>query len=89
MRKLPKKLARRLHYESTATLAKIYYVVGKYQLDNLIDKNRLPLTIRIVLAPTKLISHSKLSRGERLRCALEELGQFLLNLVNCCQLDQI
>ena len=37
-------------------LAKIYYIVGKYQLDNLIDKNRLPLTIRIALASTKLIS---------------------------------
>lgn len=59
-------------------LAKIYYVVGKYQLDNLIDKSRLPLTIRIVLAPTKLISHSKLSRGERLRCALEELGPIFI-----------
>ena len=59
-------------------LAKIYYVVGKYQLDNLIDKSRLPLTIRIVLAPTKLINHSKLSRGERLRCALEELGPIFI-----------
>ena len=70
-------------------LAKIYYIVGKYQLDNLIDKNRLPLTIRIALAPTKLISHSKLSRGERLRCALEELGPIFIKFGQLLQLDQI
>jgi ubiquinone biosynthesis protein len=59
-------------------LAKIYYVVGKYRLDNLIDKSRLPLTIRIALAPTKLIAQTKLSRGERLRHALEELGPIFI-----------
>jgi ubiquinone biosynthesis protein len=59
-------------------LAKIYYVVGKYQLDNLIDKRRLPLTVRVALVPSKLFSNSKLSRGERLRCALEELGPIFI-----------
>ena len=59
-------------------LAKIYYVVGKYQLDNLIDKRRLPLTVRAALVPSKLFSNSKLSRGERLRCALEELGPIFI-----------
>ena len=59
-------------------LAKIYYVVGKYQLDNLIDKRRLPLTLRAALVPSKLFSNSKLSRGERLRCALEELGPIFI-----------
>ena len=59
-------------------LAKIYYVVGKYRLDNLIDKSRLPLTLRIALAPTKLIISAKASRGERLRRALEELGPIFI-----------
>ena len=59
-------------------LAKIYYVVAKYRLDNLIDKSRLPLTIRIALAPTKLVTQSKISRGERLRRALEELGPIFI-----------
>jgi hypothetical protein len=35
-------------------LAKIYYVVGKYRLDNLIDQRRLPLAVRLALAPSKL-----------------------------------
>ena len=59
-------------------LAKIYYVVGKYRLDNLIDKSRLPLTLRIALAPTKFIISAKASRGERLRRALEELGPIFI-----------
>lgn len=63
---------------SLSRLAKIYYVVGKYRLDNLIDKSRLPLSIRIALAPTKLIRQSKLSRGKRLRRALEELGPIFI-----------
>ena len=59
-------------------LAKIYYVVGKYRLDNLIDQRRLPLAVRLALAPSKLFSNSKLSRGERLRLALEELGPIFI-----------
>ena len=59
-------------------LAKIYYIVGKYRLDNLIDKRRLPLAVRVALAPSKLFSNSKLSRGARLRCALEELGPIFI-----------
>ena len=42
-------------------LAKIYYVVGKYRLDNLIDQRRLPLAVKLALAPSKLFSNSKLS----------------------------
>ena len=59
-------------------LAKIYYVVGKYRLDNLIDQRRLPLAVRLALAPSKLFSNSQLSRGQRLRLALEELGPIFI-----------
>ena len=59
-------------------LAKIYYVVGKYRLDNLIDQRRLPLSVRLALAPSKLFGNSQLSRGQRLRLALEELGPIFI-----------
>ncbi|MDB2649313.1 ubiquinone biosynthesis regulatory protein kinase UbiB [Porticoccaceae bacterium] len=59
-------------------LAKIYYVVGKYRLDNLIDQRRLPLAVRLALAPSKLFGNSQLSRGQRLRLALEELGPIFI-----------
>jgi ubiquinone biosynthesis protein len=59
-------------------LAKIYYVVGKYRLDKLIDNGRLPLSIRAALMPARLFSKSKLSRGESLRSALEELGPIFI-----------
>ena len=59
-------------------LAKIYFVVGKYRLDNLIDKRRLPVALRVALVPSKLFSNTKLSRGERLRFALEELGPIFI-----------
>jgi len=59
-------------------LAKIYCVVGKYRLDNLIDKRRLPVAVRVALVPSKLFSNTKLSRGERLRFALEELGPIFI-----------
>ena len=59
-------------------LAKIYYIVGKYRLDDLIDKRRLPLVIRLALTPAKLFPQVKQSRGERLRHALEELGPIFI-----------
>jgi len=59
-------------------LVKIYSVVGKYRLDNLLDKRRLPLSLRIGLVPAKLFGRTNLSRGKRLRCALEELGPIFI-----------
>ena len=55
-------------------IAKIVKVVGKYRLDLLLDKEKLPLSIRIFLAPAVFFGRANGSRGERLRKALEELG---------------
>ena len=55
-------------------IAKIVKVVGKYRLDLLLDKEKLPLSIRIFLAPAVIFGRANGSRGERLRKALEELG---------------
>jgi ubiquinone biosynthesis protein len=55
-------------------LAKIAQVVGKYRLDKLIGKDKLPLTVRAILAPAVLFGRSNGERGERLRMALDELG---------------
>ena len=54
---------------------KIVSVVARYRLDNLIDSEPLPFYIRwlIKLLPWRLVP-SRLSRGERLRLALVELG---------------
>jgi len=59
-------------------LTKIYYIAGKYRLDTLIDKTRLPLSARIALAPLALFGNTGQSRGERLRCALEDLGPIFI-----------
>ena len=59
-------------------LAKIYYIAGKYRLDTLVDKSRLPVTARIALAPLKLFAKTDRSRGECLRCALEDLGPIFI-----------
>jgi ubiquinone biosynthesis protein len=59
-------------------LAKIYYIAGKYRLDTLVDKSRLPVTARVALAPLKLFAKTDISRGECLRCALEDLGPIFI-----------
>ena len=59
-------------------LAKIYFIAGKYRIDTLVDKSRLPLTARIALAPLKLFGKSGRSRGQSLRCALEDLGPIFI-----------
>ncbi|MEM1110756.1 MAG: ubiquinone biosynthesis regulatory protein kinase UbiB [Pseudomonadota bacterium] len=55
---------------------RIARVVGRYRLDEFIDRERLPGLPRILLAiaPWRWLTVPKLSRGERLRKALEELG---------------
>ena len=55
-------------------IAKIVKVVGKYRLDLLLDKEKLPLSIRVFLAPAVFFGRANGSRGERIRKALEELG---------------
>tara|TARA_R110002110_G_scaffold205066_7_gene417212 strand:- start:360518 stop:362161 length:1644 start_codon:yes stop_codon:yes gene_type:complete len=57
-------------------LGKILQIVGRYRLDELIDAQRIPTATRLLLAaaPWRLHPPPELSRGARLRCALEELG---------------
>ena len=58
-------------------LWKILYVFTRYRLDDLIPTEQFPLALRIALwlAPWRLAPvPKKLSRGERLRLALEALG---------------
>jgi len=55
-------------------IGKIIKVVGKYRLDQLLDKQLLPLGARLLLAPAVLFGPAKGTRGERLRKSLEELG---------------
>ncbi len=59
-------------------LSKILYVVGKYRLDTMLDKTRLPLAVRLALAPAILLGRAQAPRGERLRCALQELGPIFI-----------
>ncbi len=55
-------------------LLKITRVVYRYRLDSLIDKDKLPMLARLVLAPAVLYGRPSSNRGERLRKALESLG---------------
>ncbi|ASP37604.1 ubiquinone biosynthesis regulatory protein kinase UbiB [Bacterioplanes sanyensis] len=58
-------------------LWKILFVFTKYRLDSLVPLQQMPLSLRLLLwlAPWRLNPvPSKLSRGERLRLALESLG---------------
>tara|TARA_R110002167_G_scaffold63013_1_gene177720 strand:- start:2305 stop:3951 length:1647 start_codon:yes stop_codon:yes gene_type:complete len=57
-------------------LLKIVRIVARYRLDNLFDSLSLPwyLKICLVLLPWRYTHRCKLSRGERLRLAMEELG---------------
>lgn len=59
-------------------LGKILYVVGKYRLDTLLDKKRLPILLRLAFSPAVLFGPARTSRGERLRRALEELGPIFI-----------
>ena len=61
-------------------LAKIASIVGKYRLDDLLDKGSLPFSIRALLAPAMLFGRPKGGRGERLRKALEDLGPIYIKL---------
>lgn len=52
----------------------ILRVFLRYRLDELIPQEHLPLRAKLLLLPCRLFGSSKLSRGERLRRACEELG---------------
>ncbi|WKT60453.1 ubiquinone biosynthesis regulatory protein kinase UbiB [Microbulbifer thermotolerans] len=53
------------------TIARVFL---RYRLDQLLPAARRPLWLRGLLSPLKLMPESRLSRGARLRRALEELG---------------
>lgn len=57
-------------------LVKILRTVGRYRLDELVDTSRLQPALRYALrlSPWRLNNVPDLSRGQRLRKALEELG---------------
>ncbi len=59
-----------------ARLYRILSVAGRYRLDQFVDRERLPLLPRMALgmAPWRLRRAPEMSRGARLRRALEELG---------------
>lgn len=59
-------------------LGKILWVIGRYRLDNLVDKTRLPRSARLALSPAGLFGANRAPRGERLRLALEELGPIFI-----------
>ena len=59
-------------------LSKIFFVAGKYRLDKLLDKKRLPISARLALAPAVIFGSASTSRGARLRMALEELGPIFI-----------
>ncbi len=58
----------------------ILWVISRYRLDEFIPANQLPLSMRILLAfaPWHLFPSPKISRGERLRLALETLGPIFI-----------
>jgi ubiquinone biosynthesis protein len=53
------------------TIARVFL---RYRLDQLLPESLRPLWLRVFWLPLKLLPEPKLSRGERLRRALEELG---------------
>ena len=59
-------------------LLKISWIVWRYRLDQLFPPGHLPWSARLLLLPCKLKPVPKLSRGERLRRALEDLGPIFI-----------
>lgn len=57
-------------------LGKITRIIIRYRLDELLNHQRLPRALRLAasLSPLRLLPAGKLSRGERIRLALETLG---------------
>ncbi|MFK8048554.1 MAG: ubiquinone biosynthesis regulatory protein kinase UbiB [Halioglobus sp.] len=61
-------------------LLKIAHIACRYRLDEFIDTSSLPLFYKTILrlSPTRLWQTPNLSRGARLRLALEELGPIFI-----------
>ncbi|WP_417502453.1 ubiquinone biosynthesis regulatory protein kinase UbiB [Marinobacter sp.] len=57
-------------------LIRIFWVFCRYRLDTFLPMSELPAPLKVffLLAPWHLFPQPKLSRGDRLRLALEELG---------------
>lgn len=55
-------------------LLTILRVFLRYRLDQLLPKQHLPLTVKLLLLPCVLFPASTLTRGQRLRLSCEELG---------------
>ncbi len=60
----------------TLRLIKIFRTIGRYRLDELLQADNMPAPARLALraSPWRLGSVPDMSRGERLRRALEDLG---------------
>jgi len=59
-------------------LLRIAWIVWRYRLDQLFPPGQLPWSARLLLLPCKIKPIPKLSRGERLRRALEDLGPIFI-----------
>ncbi len=61
-------------------IVKIVYILSKYRLDDFLQAAPLsgPLRYVLMLSPWRLLPEPVLSRGERLRLALEELGPIFI-----------
>lgn len=59
-------------------LLTIFRVTLRYRLDQLLPTHSLPLSARFALLPYKLFPAPKLTRGERLRRASEDLGPIFI-----------
>lgn len=83
-------------------LATILRIAIRYRLDTFIDEDKLPRGIRLLFRAKKLLAEAKQPRGERLRCALEDLGPIFIKFGQllstrpdlippdiCAELDQL
>ncbi|MFT7404377.1 MAG: ubiquinone biosynthesis protein [Zhongshania sp.] len=61
-------------------LVAICWIICRYRLDTLIPAEKLPLRVRLLLrcGPWRLFPRRHHSSGERLRCALENLGPIFI-----------
>ena len=59
-------------------LGTIVKVIARYRLDDFFDREKLPLSARILLKTTRLLPEPKGSQGYRLRKALEDLGPIFI-----------
>ncbi|WP_339899183.1 ubiquinone biosynthesis regulatory protein kinase UbiB [uncultured Gilvimarinus sp.] len=59
---------------SLLRLCRIMFTFARFRLDLLLPRHNIPWWLRLLLSPLRLIPAGKLSRGERLRLACEQLG---------------